>query len=249
LLLFHILPLVLVVHGTMPPTSTYAGLADHFGQLSETSSLVGIRMGRSPLAAIDDTAIAEGDTGSAEHLSPAEITAAIDSLDEAAKLKLGKIAKFLAGGTDMSPTDLIHEALCRAMLRQRRCPRGTPFIAFVAKTMQSIAYHAREKQKLHTQLPANETELDSVALVYEGSRTNPTPEQLLLENEAKDTVKTILGHFEDDEEAQLVILGWTGDRKGKELREYVGVDQPTLDYAIKRISRRMAKLYPNGWTS
>ena len=36
-------------------------------------------------------------------------------------------------------------------------------------------------------------------------------------------------------------------RRGKELRDFVGVDQTALDYAIKRVRRTMTKRYPNGW--
>jgi hypothetical protein len=37
--------------------------------------------------------------------------------------------------------------------------------------------------------------------------------------------------------------------RGKELRDFVGVDQDRLDYLGKKIRRKMLKLYPNGYVS
>jgi hypothetical protein len=53
--------------------------------------------------------------------------------------------------------------------------------------------------------------------------------------------------YRDDEEIQLVLLGWEERMRGKELREFVGVTQNQLDYIIKRIRRIAAKHYPKGW--
>jgi hypothetical protein len=59
-------------------------------------------------------------------------------------------------------------------------------------------------------------------------------------------VKDIFALFKDDQEAGLVLLGWSDGLRGEKLREFVGVDQPALDYAAKRIRRRLSKLYPKG---
>ena len=63
----------------------------------------------------------------------------------------------------------------------------------------------------------------------------------------QDTVNAIHDCFDGDEEAQMVVLGWSEGYRGAELREFVGVDQAGLDYAIKRIRRTMTKRYPDGW--
>jgi hypothetical protein len=70
---------------------------------------------------------------------------------------------------------------------------------------------------------------------------------MLIERESEDTVVAIHDCFEGDEQAQMVVLGWSEGYRGKELRDFVGVDQAALDYAIKRIRRTMTKRYPNGW--
>jgi hypothetical protein len=73
------------------------------------------------------------------------------------------------------------------------------------------------------------------------------PEEILIQNEAVNTVDAIYALFGGDVQAQLVILGWSAGYRGMELRDYVGVDQAGLDYAIKRIRRAMIKSYPHGW--
>ena len=69
----------------------------------------------------------------------------------------------------------------------------------------------------------------------------------LIEQEAGDTVSVIHGSFAGDEQAQMLVLGWSEGYRGKELRELLGVDQAALDYVIKRVRRAMMKRYPHGW--
>jgi hypothetical protein len=59
--------------------------------------------------------------------------------------------------------------------------------------------------------------------------------------------RLIHAHFDGDEKAGMLLLGWGADLKGKDLREFVGEDQPGLDYLIKRVRRSMNRLYPNGF--
>jgi hypothetical protein len=69
----------------------------------------------------------------------------------------------------------------------------------------------------------------------------------MIELQAADTVRTIHDMFQDDAEAQLVVMGWADGLRGRELRDGTGLDQAALDYAAKRIRTRMKKQYPNGW--
>lgn len=80
---------------------------------------------------------------------------------------------------------------------------------------------------------------------------NPEEHLMALEDEAenkdRDTIATMMGLFDKDEECQLVLMGWMDGLRGKALREAVGVDQARIDYLIKKIRRVMEKRYPNGW--
>jgi DNA-directed RNA polymerase specialized sigma24 family protein len=182
---------------------------------------------------------------SVEYLDPDEVETALDSLSSEDKLKLLAVERTFLGGTGYTPKELLHDATCRVIFRERKWPRSVNPVAFLIETMRSIASHARKRRK--REVPLNPDK--------RGDDESPVPSEALdslehlLEKEAADIVAAIHNRFSGDEEAQLVILGWTDDLRGKELRDFVGVDQATLDYAIKRIRRVMKKFYPNGWTS
>src|SRR5262249_14596828 len=153
------------------------------------------------------------------------------------RLKLHEIERVALRGTDLSPGDLLHEALCAAIMGDRKCPRRVPFMAFIVQTMRSIASHYREKHLRESADGGTTQETQGARPMFSGAVLDP--EQVLIESE--NTVAAIHGFFDGDEQAQLVILGWSEGYRGKELRDFVGVDQTTLDYAIKRIRRTMTK--------
>jgi DNA-directed RNA polymerase specialized sigma24 family protein len=180
-------------------------------------------------------------------LDAEEFCAAFDGLSAADKLKLGEIERVYLRGTDLKQGDLLHEALCAAILGDRKCPRRVPVMAFIIQTMRSMASHRREKhaREIADGGAAQEKAEASAAVTFASSAVDP--EETLVEREAVDTVDAIYASFEGDERAQSVILGWSAGYRGKELRDYVGLDQAGLDYAIKRIRRTMTKRYPHGW--
>lgn len=198
---------------------------------------------RGPMA----EAAAIQDAPEREHLGTDEIGRAFDALSPDDKLKLAAIEAVLLSGTGLGKGELVNEAVCRAMTGRRKCPRNVPFMAFLVETMKSIASHARNGRRRAVAAadppqPANTAGSDTADAVLA-----PSPEEELIAKQDADAVQKIYGHFEDDGEAGLVLLGWAEGLRGKALREATGLDQAGLDYAIKRIRIRMRKLYPKGW--
>lgn len=197
-----------------------------------------------------DTAITEGATGPADLLSRAETADAIKALDADEKLKLHAIAQGRARGTGMVGKDLLHETICRAMLGARRCPKNVPLMAFLVQTMRSISSHARDKYKAQRDREHADTGIDPVLLAEEKSRAPLSPEDQAMRDDEDDArtkmVEEIFECFKDDPEAELLLLGWSDGLRGEKLREFVGVDQPALDYVAKRIRRRVKQIYPKG---
>jgi DNA-directed RNA polymerase specialized sigma24 family protein len=214
--------------------------------LSETVLAAGIwsyrTTGAMSLSGQEGTVVAP----SVDHLTPEEIANAFDSLSPQDKLKLAAVERVYLGGTGLAPKELLHEAMCSAIMGVRRCPRDLVFMAFIIQSMRSIANHEREKRARET-ADGSVDEGGAAPAIF----TSPasTPEEMLLEREAVDATDAIQKCFDGDEQAQMVILGWSAGYRGKELRDFVGADQPALDYAIKRIRRAMTKRFPNGWTS
>ena len=174
-----------------------------------------------------------------ECLQADEIGPAFDGLSRDDKLKLGVIEARLLSGTGLGKGDLVHEAVCLALTGLRNCPRHVPFMAFLVMTMKSIASHAREKHRREvvSDDPPAAASADSDAAVA------PSPEDML---DAASVLGEIYAHFENDEEATLVLMGWAEGLRGKALREQTGLDQAALDYAAKRIRAGARKLYSDG---
>jgi DNA-directed RNA polymerase specialized sigma24 family protein len=171
-----------------------------------------------------------------------EIVGAFDALLPDDKLKLVRIEAIRRRGTGFGLGELLHEAVCSALVGERNCPRHVPFMAFLAMTMRSIASHDREQRRRVVSSGA-----DGDDAVAEARDTAPSPEDDLIQKQDAAAVQKIYGFFADDQEAQLVLLGWDDNLRGAALREATGLDQGKLDYAIRRIRMRMAKAYPQGW--
>jgi DNA-directed RNA polymerase specialized sigma24 family protein len=75
------------------------------------------------------------------------------------------------------------------------------------------------------------------------------PENALIEQEDTNIVAAIYGCLDGDDEAQLVIMAIADGKKGKELRDDVGIDQAAYDYTMRRIKKALKKNFPEGLPS
>src|SRR6266566_5995112 len=115
-------------------------------------------------------------------LGSEEVVVALDSLPAEEKLKLQAIEKVLLRGTDLSPGDLFHEAMCAAILGDRKCPRDVAPAAFIVQTMRSIANHQREKRLRETADGGAAQEADGAVMF---SAAASSPEAILLEQDSE----------------------------------------------------------------
>lgn len=186
-------------------------------------------------------ATATPDAPTREHLRTDEIGPAVDGLSRDDKMKLDTIEAIRRRGTGFGKGELLREALCRALEGERKCPRDVPMMAFLAMTMKSIASHDREQRRRVVTMadPPEPAQADAPdpPLV-------PSPEDEVI---AASVLREIYAHFENDEEAALVLIGWADGLRGKALRDATGLDQAGLDYAAKRIRTVARTRYPDGW--
>jgi DNA-directed RNA polymerase specialized sigma24 family protein len=181
------------------------------------------------------------------HLAPEEVLEWLDLLSSEDKRRLKLIELRRLSGTDFKEGLLYQEAVCQVLLGERRCPRGVLFVAFLAQSMRSIASHRRKE--LARQVPITKVDGSGNLIDLPIAADQLDPEEMLIEREAGDVVAEIYKLLEGDDEAQLTVLAIVDGKKGKELRNELGVDQPGYDYIMKRIRRALAKKYPNGWPS
>lgn len=171
-------------------------------------------------------------------LSTDEIKTAITQLTPDDMLKLHAIERWLIGGTGYARGDLLHETLCKALLGERQWPSEVPIMACIVQTMKSLSSHARESAEI-----AKRAEPEMAAVTPEA----PTPEDHAAQSQIAGIVAAVNTELEGDEKAQLVLLGWAEGLRGKALRDLLGCDQGTLDYAIRRVREAAMILYPDGW--
>lgn len=215
---------------------------------ADSESLVpgGIYIGRSVSAvSMDDVTTAKQASPTPDaHLWADEVVAAFALLSPTDKLKLDAIEGIKRKGTGFGRGQLLHEAFCLAALGKRRCPRDVPLMAFLVQTMRSLASHERERRR-------GIEPLDDVPpdVLTGACQPAEAPAADLMERLAhsRETVETIFNLFDGDEKAQLVVLAWADGCRGAALREATGLDQAGIDYAAKRIRKKMRALYPHGW--
>jgi DNA-directed RNA polymerase specialized sigma24 family protein len=181
------------------------------------------------------------------HLAPEEVLERLDSLSPEDKRRLKLIELRRVSGTDFQEGLLYQEAVCQALLGERRCPREVSFVAFLAQSMRSIASHRRKA--LSRQVPTSKLDASGNLVDLPIAAEQLDPEETLIEREAADVVAEIYKLLEGDDEAQLTIMAIADGKKGKELRDELGIDQARFDYIMKRIRRAVAKKYPKGWPS
>jgi DNA-directed RNA polymerase specialized sigma24 family protein len=181
-------------------------------------------------------------------LSAEEVTAAAKALPAADKQKLNDIEKVRRRGTGYGPGQLLHEAMCRIWLGDRKCPRNVHVMAFLVKTMQSIAYHDREARKRMRTLHAVPREGAAISTAVAGDVdmvVHAAMDRAARELEAVDEICDL---FSDDPDAQYVILAWSEGRRGADLQDATGLDKAGVERVAKRIRKKMRSIYPDGRT-
>lgn len=187
-----------------------------------------------------DESPVEVETLKSAYLSMHDVRAAVDELTAVDHVRLAAIDARLRGGTGLGKRELVQEAVCRALEGRRQCRSDLPFLQFLAGIMHSVASHERERACRI--LPAG----DAADLARLGtSAIDEGPEEILLQKEAAQTVDAIRDALDGDDQAQLVLMGWSDDLRGAALREATGLTQGELDYAIRRIRMKARNLYPD----
>jgi hypothetical protein len=181
-----------------------------------------------------------------EHLAPEEVLEKLDSMSADDKRRLRLIERRRRGGTDFGENELYSEAVCQAVVGERRCPKDESFVAFLAQSMRSIASHRREALARTESLTKEDGRVGGARQV---ASDGLDPEAVLIEKQSEDTIKVIYDALEGDEEAQLAVIAIAGPNKGKALRDEIGVDQAGYDYIMKRIRKILGRKFPNGFRS
>jgi hypothetical protein len=159
----------------------------------------------------------------AARLTREEIVRAIQTLRDAEKTALMKIARAYARKTPYDHEDLIHEAFARVLGGQRGWPRDVPALLFLGGVVRSIAWDWKHDQQEDETDPQDPRAAERTAI-------------------AKLDAANILKQFDDDPVAKKIVFGMMEGLRGDELRELSGLSKTEYESKRTKIRRRIERL-------
>ncbi|WP_092704886.1 sigma-70 family RNA polymerase sigma factor [Rhodanobacter glycinis] len=155
------------------------------------------------------------------------------SKDDTKRLALyaARLANTLPG---VDPKDLLHHALLKASLGERRCPRDATAITFLGNAMRSELFNLRRKSKQTESMGDLEQDFEDV--------DDESPEAWVERmDDLKHAMEEVQQAFGDDTRPMLVFEGRAEGLSRDEIRELLGLDQLAYESLEKKIRRFMNK--------
>lgn len=160
---------------------------------------------------------------------PRDVDAALSALPEEDLLRLRVIARLrarsLPGG--MSWSDLLHEAVLRALAGTRPWPPGVPLLAFLAGVMRSLCDEQWRRHRRQDALPVP----DDAGMAHD-------PERACAATEALAALHRL---FASDEAALKVITGLIDGMEAEDIRRHYGLTAVEYDTTRRRTRRAMLR--------
>ncbi len=192
--------------------------------------------------------------------TPAEFDDAVSAMTRPERLRLSAMSRVLEGSSGMTGDDLIQEAYARALEGIRTWPHDVPVVSFMIGIMKSIASSARETEALARRvkvvpfrgaIPSQpDALLTPTGELFDLHQAPRNPEEILigLEDDEAETSRLrahrdqLLAVFEDDDEAQLLVMGKMDGLKGEDLRDATGLSGDQFATKYKKVARRIEAL-------
>jgi DNA-directed RNA polymerase specialized sigma24 family protein len=170
--------------------------------------------------------------------SAAAVSRALTALSETELLRLQALARLRARGLPpgVAWTDLLHEALVRALDGSRQWPEGVPFLAFLAGVMRSISDEMWRRRRREAELVVFGG--DAEADYRDAACSGADPERVLAASEA---ITAIYRLFARDAIALQIISGLAGGLTAEDIRTTHGMAPVDYDSARRRMRRALLK--------
>jgi len=158
-----------------------------------------------------------------------DVGAALAALSEEDLLRLRAIARLRARSlpSDMSWSDLLHEAVLRALTGARPWPPGVPLLAFLAGVMRSLCDEQWRRHRRQDHLPAPHD-----------SGGAHDPERTCAAAEALAAIQRL---FASDEAALKVITGLISGMGAEDIRRHYNLTAVKYDTTRRRIRRTLLR--------
>ena len=169
--------------------------------------------------------------------TPQEMFAIIGGLskDDTKRLALyaARLANTLPG---VDPKDLLHHALLKASLGERRCPRDVTPITFLGNAMKSELSNLRRKSKQTESICDQEQDFEDEDVDEDSPEA--WAERM---DDLKHAMEEVGQAFGDDTRPMIVFEGRAEGLSRDEIRELLGLDLVAYESLEKKIRRFMNK--------
>jgi DNA-directed RNA polymerase specialized sigma24 family protein len=158
-----------------------------------------------------------------------DVGAALAALSEEDLLRLRAIARLRARSLPegMSSSDLLHEAVLRALTGARPWPPGVPLLAFLAGVMRSLCDERWRRHRRQVHLPT-----------LHDSGGADDPERACAAAEALAAIQRL---FASDEAALKVITGLINGMVAEDIRRHYGLTAVEYDTTRRWIRRPLLR--------
>lgn len=166
---------------------------------------------------------------------PKDVGAALAALSDDDLLRLRALARLRARGLPggVAWSDLLHEAVLRALEGTRRWPPGVPLLAFLAGIMRSLCNEQWRRRRRESLLPRPG---DATATLADAAAADP--ERVYAAAEALASVDRL---FASDAVALTVVAGLTNDLGAEEIQRLYGLSAVEYDTARRRMRRALLR--------
>ena len=165
---------------------------------------------------------------------PRDVGVALAALSEDDLLRLRALARLRARGLPggLVWSDLLHEAVLRALEGTRHWPPGVPLLAFLAGIMRSLCDEHWRRRRRETPLP----QPGDAATALTDSAADP--ERVYAAAEALAAVDRL---FASDTVAMKVVAGLTNGLGAEEIQRLYGLGPVEYDTARRRMRRALLR--------
>ena len=180
------------------------------------------------------------EASTAEELGADAIAAALEALSDTDLLRLKALARLRVRGLPgLEWTDLLNEAVVRALAGSRRWPAGVPLLSFLAGTMRSVADGHWRRLRLERQVVVATAADDPRAIAGQADDSAAAdPERAAAASQMLSALDRL---FATDAAALKVIAGLAAGLGPAEIRARTGLGETEYNSARKRMRRALLR--------
>ena len=168
---------------------------------------------------------------------PRDVGEALAALSDDDLLRLRTIARLRARGLPggVAWSDLLHEAMVRALEGTRHWPPGVPLLAFLAGIMRSLCDEQWRRRRREGSVLLSD---DTAASTMAGVSSDADPERVYAASEALAAIDRL---FVSDTVALKVIAGLSNGLTAEEIQHLYSLSAVEYDTARRRMRRTLLR--------